>query len=67
MSEPKYPDVSVNLSGEEANGFFIVARVRRALKRHGVPQEDVDKFQNEATSGNYDHLLKTCMEYVDVT
>ena len=25
-----------------------------------------EQFQQEATSGDYDHLLQTCFKYVDV-
>ena len=27
----------------------------------------VDEFTKEATSGDYDHLLQTCMDYVEVS
>ena len=29
-----------------------------------VPDEDVEAFKEEAISGDYDHLLRTCMEWV---
>jgi hypothetical protein len=31
-----------------------------------VPKEERDAFMAEATSGNYDHLLATCMVWLDV-
>jgi hypothetical protein len=62
----KFPDITVQLSGEDGNGAFIVGRVMRALRRHKVPQKQVSQFVEEATSGDYDHLLQTCMRWVDV-
>ena len=63
---PKY-DIKVNLSGEDGNALNILGRVRRALRREGVNSEELDKFYAEATSGDYDHLLQTCMKWVEVT
>ena len=62
----KYPDITVQLSGQDGNGFFIVVRVGNALKMAGVSQSDITVFRNEATSGDYDHLLQTCMKWVNV-
>jgi len=63
---PKYPHISVQLSGNDGNAFSILARVRRAMERGGVSPEDLDNFHNEATDGDYDHLIATCMKYVEV-
>jgi hypothetical protein len=64
--EPKYPNVKVKLVGEDGNAFAILGRVQRELKRHQVPPEDQKKFMDEATSGDYDNLLQTCMKWVSV-
>lgn len=67
MSEVKKPktEVVVNLSDCDGNAFFIMGRVAKALKRGG--HEDlVESFYKEATSGDYDHVLRTCMDYVVV-
>lgn len=32
---PRYPDVTVQLTGEDSNIFFIVGRVRATLRRAG--------------------------------
>jgi len=61
-----YPEVKVKLVGEDGNAFFIIGRVSQALRRHGVPKEKVAEFQNEAMKGDYDHLLRTVMRWVDV-
>lgn len=65
--ETKHPEVEVQLSGSDGNAFAIMGRVGKALKRAGVPQAEVDEFYAEATSGDYDHLLQTCMAWVEVS
>ena len=63
---PKFPEVEVQLAGQDGNGFFIAARVRQALERAGH-KEGAAEFFAEALSGDYDHLLQTAMEYVEVS
>lgn len=65
-SVPRYPNITVQLSGEDGNAFFIIGKVRNALKRAGVPEEEREKFMEEATSGTYDDLLVTCAMWVEV-
>lgn len=63
---PKYPDITVQLTGKDGNAFYILGICLRAMRRAGLSQEERDDFQAEATSGNYDHLLATCMEWFNV-
>ncbi|SMY01259.1 hypothetical protein BSP239C_03205 [Brevibacterium sp. 239c] len=65
MDKPKYPDVSVPLVGQDGNAFAILGRVTRALNKAGVSQAERDEFFNEATSGDYDHLLRTVVAWVN--
>jgi len=67
MSEVKYPDVEVQLVGEDGNAFAIMGRVARALKSAGVSKEEVDEYYAESTSGDYDNLLRTAMKWVSVS
>jgi hypothetical protein len=62
---PKFPDVTVRLTGEDGNAFFILGKVQQALRRAGHG-DAAQEFYTEATSGDYDHLLQTAMRYVDV-
>ena len=57
---------TVKLVGEDGNAFSIMGRVKQALKHAGANKEYIDEYLNEATSGDYDHLLVVSMEYVDV-
>jgi hypothetical protein len=63
----KHPEIQVALTGEDGNAFFIIGRVSAALRRAGVSDEERKQFQTEAMSGNYDHVLQTCMKWVDCT
>jgi hypothetical protein len=64
-AEPLYPEVHVKLSGEDGNA--ILSRTWRALRRAGVVQEEIDRFTKEARAGDYDHLLRTVMKWVEVS
>jgi len=63
---PKYPDITVQLSGEDGNAFFIISRVMRALRRAKVADVQTEEFRKEAMAGDYDHVLQTCMRWVVV-
>ena len=63
---PKYPQVNVQLVGEDGNALAIMGRVGKALKRAGVTRAKVNVFYREARAGDYDHLLQTVMEWVTV-
>lgn len=65
MTAPLY-DVSVDLIGEDGNAFAIIGRVTKALKGAGVDKEGVEAFTTKAMSGDYNHLLRVCMETVNV-
>ena len=66
MSTPKYPNITVQLLGRDGNAFAILGRVQKAMRRGGVPQDDIKKFMEEATKSDYDRLLTTVMSWVDV-
>ena len=61
----RYPHIKVRLVGEDGNAYAIMGRVSNALKRAGVPQEEVDAYFAESTSGDYDNLLRTAMAWVN--
>ena len=63
---PKYPDISVELIGQDSNAFNILGICRRAMTKNRLPQSEIDTFMQEATSGSYDDLLATCMNWFNV-
>jgi len=58
---------TVKLIGENGNAFSIIGKVKGALIKAGADNEYIHKYQMEAMSGNYDHLLCVTMDYVHVT
>ena len=58
-------DAVVKLTGEDGNAFNLLGLVRKAILASNQP-ELAEAFMREATSGDYDHLLQTCMRYVEV-
>ena len=60
----KHPNIVVKLVGEDGNAFAILGRIEKAMRRAGVSQEERKAFQAEATAGDYDDLLATCMKWV---
>ena len=65
--EPRHPDITVKLVGEDGNAFAILGTCRQAMRRARLPQAEIDAFMAEATAGSYDHLLQTCMRWFDVS
>ena len=66
MPETRYPEIDVQLTGEDGNAFAVMGAVSKALKRNGVSPEEVDKYMKESMSGDYDELLVTAMNWVNV-
>lgn len=62
---PKYPNVKVKLVGRDGNAFAILGRCQSAARKAKVPKAELDKFFKKAMSGDYDKLLRTCMEWFD--
>ena len=59
----KHTGLTVQL--RDGNAFAILGACQRVLKRNDLA--DVwDEFHAEATAGDYNHLLRTVMEYFDV-
>ena len=63
---PKYPNVEVELTNQDGNAFAILARVRRALRKNKVLPREIKQFVKEATAGDYDNLLQTIFQWVNV-
>ena len=64
--EPKYPEVEVELEGQDGNVFSIMGRVRKALRRGGASHEEVEAFTAEMQAGDYDDALQTVFRWVTV-
>ena len=60
-------DIKVELVGHDGNAFSIMGAVTKALQRAGISREEQDEYFREATAGDYNHLLATTMEWVEVS
>lgn len=58
-------NVKVELIGQDGNAFSILGIVRNALIKNNY-RELATEFMEEATKGDYNHLLSTVMKYVDI-
>ncbi len=56
----------LELSNQDGNAFMLISRALRELKKWNRDnpdnQIDVDVFEEEATSGDYDHVIQTIMK-----
>ena len=62
---PKY-NIEVQLSESNGNAYAIIGKVAKALRKADAGEDEVIAFIKEAKAGDYDHLLQTCMKWVDV-
>jgi hypothetical protein len=65
MTVPKYPRVIVSLTGE-VEAAAILGRVTQAMDAAGLPQAEINLFIHAAMIGDYDHLMRTVMDWVVV-
>jgi hypothetical protein len=63
---PVYPNISVRLIGVDNHPTTIVAVLTRGLRDGGIEHDEIDRIVREALSGDYDHVLSTCLKYVRV-
>jgi hypothetical protein len=63
----RYPNIEVDLVGQDGNAFAIMGRVSKALRRAGVTEEEIALYLEESRSGDYDHLLQTALSWVEVS
>ena len=62
----KYPNITVKLTGRDGNAWAVMGAVGQALRRGGVSKEEIDEYQKESMAGDYNHLLATAMDWVEV-
>ena len=65
MSKYNNIHISVNLRGPGGNAHAILGAVERSLQRAGASVEEIQGFNEDAKSSDYEHLLKVCEEWVD--
>ena len=63
---PKYPDITVTLTGQDGNAFAVLGRCRAAARDAGLSDQEIAAFMDEAMAGDYDHLLQTAMRWFEI-
>lgn len=53
------------LVGIDGNAYAIMGYVRRCMREVGMSKEEVETYIEDATSGDYNHLLYVSSEMVD--
>lgn len=66
MTGVRHPEVTAQILGADGNAGSLMGITATALRRAGVPTDEINEFRREAMSGNYDHLLQTIMRWVEV-
>lgn len=56
----------VELVGQDGNAFAILGKCQRAARTAKWEKARIDAFMDEATSGDYDHLLQTVLSHFEV-
>ena len=59
MSEAIGKKIHLRLVGLDGNAFVLLGAFRRQAKKEGWSSEEISAVTNEATRGDYDHLLAT--------
>ena len=59
-------NAKVKLVGKDGNAFAILGVMATALRKAGATPDEIKQFQTEATSGDYNNLLATCMAWANI-
>ena len=59
----KHPEISVKID-VAGNDFRIIDHVIKAMRRAGIPADEIEKFCDEAMSGDDRELLRICGRWV---
>lgn len=68
-------DIPVQLTGQDGNAFMVLGLCQRAFRKAyraaehdaATTQAEWELVKGEMTSGDYDHLLSTAMQYFEVS
>lgn len=56
----------VKLVGTDGNAFALLGKCKEAARKNKWSKETIDAVMDEATAGDYNHLLSTLCTYFDV-
>ena len=55
--------VQFDIANSDGNAFALIGGWKRAARREGWSEDDIEAVLAEAKSGDYDHLVQTIMGY----
>lgn len=55
--------VQFDIANSDDNAFALIGGWKRAARREGWSEDDIEAVLAEAMSGDYDHLVQTIMGY----
>jgi len=67
MSEVKYPNIKVRLTGRDGNAYAIMGAISLALRKANVTKEEIVEYRKESMSGDYDNLLRVADRWVVIS
>lgn len=50
----------------DGNAFSVLGSAKKAMKEFGIDEKEIKSIIEEATSGDYNHLLSTIMKHVEL-
>lgn len=59
---PKYPNITINLSGFKDDNFIIIIKCLRALRENDLGHE-LENFVNDIKKGGADKLIRTASNW----
>ena len=59
-------DVFEIMKNGDGNAYSIMDRVTKAIKKEGAKDVDIQKYRMEATCGDYQNLLTTSMDWLEM-
>jgi hypothetical protein len=62
----KYPEIVVQLTGNDGNAFAVMGAVSKALRKAKIASDEIKEYTNQSMSGDYDNLLNVAMSWVTV-
>jgi hypothetical protein len=66
MSEQEKIPIPLDEFKSSGNTFILIGKVMKAMKRDGRSKEDIQAFQERATSLDYNHVITECLKIVEL-
>jgi hypothetical protein len=57
--------VRISLVGVDSNSFAVMGAWKEAARKQGWTNEEIKEVLDEATRGDYNHLMMTIVKYAD--